>query len=367
MTVTGAMSASADDGRTNVAITIYADGESTAVTTDAETVGEVLDRAEVMLEDNDRVEPSAESEISSDTFTINVYRSRPVVVVDEDGEREKVETAHRSKRRIAEETESFDIYEEDEFSSELITDFLDAQYVGYRVHIDRATPVNLTTSGELSEVRTQAQTVAELFDEKDMEVGEDDVVEPSLDSSIEPGMDISLVRIGYETVTEEVELEPETQEVRDNDMPVGQREVENEGSSGLASITYDIKYEDGEEVRREEISRDVIEEPVTRVVVVGNKTNYDGGPLNEEQMNALGFCESGMDPEAVSPDFGTHRYYGAFQFRVDTWQTVNNEYSLPTDASLAVQKEAVQTLLSRSSIYTQFPACAQQMRRDGIL
>lgn len=362
--VTGVMSVSADSERSTVAITIFADGETYAVTTDAETVGEVLERAEIEVNDKDLVEPSLDRDISSDTFAINVYRSRPVIVVDEDGEREKLKTAYRSKRNIAEAAESFDIYDEDEFSSELITDFLSAEYVGYRVHIERATPVNLITSGEPSEVRTHAETVAELFEDKGLEIGDDDVVEPGLDVAIESGMDIKLVRIGYETITEEVELEPETEEIRDNDMPVGQREVENAGSPGLASITYDIKYEDGEEVRREEINRDVIEEPVTRVVVVGNKTNYDGGPLNEEQMNALGFCESGMTADRNTGN----GFYGAFQFLPATWRSVHDgPYNMPHEAPLAVQKEAVQTLLSRSSIYTQFPACAQQMRRDGIL
>ena len=362
--VTGVVSVSADSERSTVAITIFADGETYAVTTDAETVGEVLERAEIEVNDKDLVEPSLDRDISSDTFAVNVYRSRPVIVVDEDGGHEKVETAHRSKRNIAQEAESFEIYDEDEFSSELITDFLDAQYVGYRVIVERATPLNLIVSGETSEIRTHAETVADVFEERDIDVEDEDEVDPSLDTAITNDMDIRLTRIGYESVTEEKEIAYDTEEVRDNDMPLGQQEVESEGSPGLASITYDIKYEDGEEVRREEISRNVIEEPVTRVVVVGNQNSYSAD--TEKLLRDLRMCEAGGRYDANTGN----GFYGAYQFMISTWDRVapmvgrsdlvgvRPDQASPADQDFMVIENAK---LSAGGFHSQHPGCSQSL------
>lgn len=261
-----------------MAVTVFADGESRAITTNADTVEEVLNRADIPVDNQDLVEPSLDSDVSSDTFNINVYRARPVLLQDENGDSEQIMTGERDKRSIAEQAEDIDVYEEDELEINLITDFVNTDYIGYEVLIERSTPVNLIVSGQEQTVRTHAETVAELFEEREMEVGDDDDVEPGLNQSITADMQIVLSRVGYETVTEEVEIEPSVEEIRDNDMPMGEEEVEAEGRPGIAEVTYDVKYKDGEEVRREEIDREVLEEPQDRVVVVGNHTeDYDSG------------------------------------------------------------------------------------------
>jgi len=77
------------------------------------------------------------------------------------------------------------------------------------------------------------------------------------------------------------------------------------------------------------------------------------GPLTEEQLTFLGNCEAG--------------YYGAFQFAAGTWNSMNTGYERADLAPLEVQKEAVQRLLARSSIFTQFPACARNMLVAGLI
>lgn len=90
---------------------------------------------------------------------------------------------------------------------------------------------------------------------------------------------------------------------------------------------------------------------------------YTGGPLSEEQITFLGTCEAGMDP-AKNTGNG---YYGAFQFSYGTWKSMETGYERADLAPLEVQKAAVQRLLSRSSIFTQFPGCAKKMRSLGLI
>lgn len=93
------------------------------------------------------------------------------------------------------------------------------------------------------------------------------------------------------------------------------------------------------------------------------QTAYAGGPLNEAQITYLGNCEAGMDP-AKNTGNG---YYGAFQFSYGTWKSMGTAYERADMAPLDVQKDAVQRLLSRSSIFTQFPGCAKKMRALGMI
>lgn len=90
---------------------------------------------------------------------------------------------------------------------------------------------------------------------------------------------------------------------------------------------------------------------------------YTGGPLTEEQLTFLGTCEAGMNPTRNSGN----GYYGAFQFSYGTWKSMETGYERADMAPLEVQKAAVQKLLSRSSIFHQFPGCAKKMRSLGII
>jgi hypothetical protein len=93
------------------------------------------------------------------------------------------------------------------------------------------------------------------------------------------------------------------------------------------------------------------------------EVEYVGGPLSEAQITYLGQCEAGMDPTKNTGN----GYYGAFQFSYGTWKSMNTGYERADLAPLHVQKDAVQRLVQRSSIHTQFPGCASKMRSNGLL
>lgn len=90
---------------------------------------------------------------------------------------------------------------------------------------------------------------------------------------------------------------------------------------------------------------------------------YTGGPLSEAQITFLGNCEAGMNPTRNSGN----GYYGAFQFSYGTWKRMNTGYERADLAPLDVQKDAVQRLVQRSSIYHQFPGCSAKMHAAGLL
>jgi hypothetical protein len=85
--------------------------------------------------------------------------------------------------------------------------------------------------------------------------------------------------------------------------------------------------------------------------------------LTEEQITFLGMCESGMTATRNSGN----GFYGAFQFSSGTWNNMGTGYARADLAPLEVQKDAVQRLLQRSSIWTQFPGCSAKMRASGLI
>lgn len=111
------------------------------------------------------------------------------------------------------------------------------------------------------------------------------------------------------------------------------------------------------------VSAEFVPPTVPQTTLSPAPVTYSGGPLNEAQITYLGQCEAGMDP-AKNTGNG---YYGAFQFSYGTWQSMNTGYERADLAPIEVQKDAVQRLVARSSIYSQFPGCARKMQANGLL
>ena len=93
------------------------------------------------------------------------------------------------------------------------------------------------------------------------------------------------------------------------------------------------------------------------------QANATPNSLNDNQINFLGNCESGMTAARNSGN----GFYGAFQFSYGTWNSMGTGYERADLAPLDVQIAAVQRLVARSSVFGQFPGCSFRMRAAGLL
>lgn len=362
--ITQTVWASPSDSRSGQHILrIYDDGTEKGILTEANTLREALEAADISLEANDITEPNLDSELVAASYDVNIYRSRPVTVIDGDTVT-KVMTPYHTPKQIAQQAE-IELRPEDNTRIEHGSDVV-LEGALERMVIERAHQVTLVFYGETTTLYTHLATVGELLDERDITPGPQDTLSVDRETPIRAGLKIELWRNGTQTVTVDEPIKFGTREVRDADKPAGYREVQTEGRDGERKVTYEIEMRNGKEVDRKEVNSVTTKEPVQRVVVVGAQFTYTGGPLNEAQINALGMCESRMTPTTNTGN----GFYGAFQFMPSTWRNVAPApYNavLPHEAPLDAQKQAVQNLLSRSSIYTQFPGCARKMQAQGIL
>lgn len=243
------------------------DKKQETVPTRAKNVGEFLDRVGVTLNEGDVVEPSQETEILDEKFRVNVYRARPVVVVD--GARKTFAFSAATTPRSVASQAGVEVYPEDKLESKMETDFVRDGTIGEKVVIDRATPTNLNLYGTPIPIRTHAETVGELLTEKKIELGEGDSVQPAAETPITPQLQIFVTRSGTQIVTVEEAIPMEVQTVQDASLSFGATAIRQKGAPGKRVVTYQIELTNGQETGRKEIQSIVAQEPVKQIVARG--------------------------------------------------------------------------------------------------
>jgi len=255
-------------------VTVYHDDVEQTIVTDAHTVGEALQRAHVTLNKNDTVEPSADTVLVAPGYSVNIYRARPVLVVD-GVHRETVMTAHTSAREIAQ-VAGAQLYDEDTTTTERIDNFISDGAVGLKMTIHRATPMNLVLYGQSNQIRTQAKTVGELMAQKHIVLSAQDGASLPPNTPITSGMTLDIWRNGAQTTTVTEDVPFTTKQIRDADKPIGYKQVQDPGITGKKVVTYQIEMKNGVEVSRSVIQSVVTQDPKEQTEVIGVKPNGSG-------------------------------------------------------------------------------------------
>ena len=339
-------------------VTIYDNGIEQTVITKATTVQEALGDAGVQLEAADSVEPALDTELVAKNYQLNVYRARPVLIVDGE-KRISVMTAAQSPRQIVSSAGGV-LYDEDTAAFSRIDSVTSDGGAGLRLVVDRATVFQFTLYGKTSEARSQAATVGDMLAEKKVVLGPDDGVSVPASTPLVAGMSVSVWRNGKQTVTVEESIAKPVEEVKDTEREIGYRAVKTPGADGKKQVTYEIEMRDGVEVARTVIAAVTTLEPVKEVVTVGAKNNYSSS-LNEWLL-ALRTCEAGGRYNANTGN----GFYGAYQFMISTWDRiapkvgrpdlvgVRPDLASPADQDMMI---VANTKLSSGGLATQNPGC----------
>lgn len=333
------------------AITIHDGEESLTVTTKATTVGEVLERADINLSENDMVEPSPDTPLLSPAYTVNVYRARPVTIIDGTS-RTQLMSPYQSARSIVDNAD-MELHEEDIVSKQRIDNFLSEGGPGLKVELDRAAKITLVLYGEQAEVRTQATTVGELLEEKGIMLGPKDGISKPEETPIREGMMLDVYRDGVQTETKELPVPFKTRIIQDANREVGYREIKEPGKKGKKVVTYQIELKNGKEVGRKVIQSVVTEQPKQQVEIVGAKPSFGGDFA--EALAKLRSCEGSYDSwNPAGP------YYGAYQFDQGTWAGAAPPGAEYGNATPAQQDQAARNLYERRG-WQPWPVCGAEL------
>lgn len=266
-------------------ITIYDDASEKTILSMGDTVADALAQAEIEVDPADIVEPALDSQLIASSYSVNIYRAKPVIVVDGNYEA-RVVTAAQTGKTIAQ-AASLSLYDEDLTEISRESDILASDGAIMRVQVVRAVPVKLVLYGQMAQIRTQADTVGDFLAEKGLVITADDYVIPSVEAPITAGMEIRIWREGVNTVTVDEEVDFPIETIQDNDQPVGYRKVQTAGVKGKRTVTYQIEFQGGVEVGRTEIQSITITEAKAQVEIVGTKVILPPGS-HEDWMAAAG-------------------------------------------------------------------------------
>lgn len=269
-------------------VIIHHDKIEQTVPTSAKTVGEMLARAHVTLNDGDVVEPVASTPIVQDNFRVNVYRAVPVTIVD-GTTKTFVYSAATTPRSIAHQA-NIAVYPEDSLQLLPADNFITEDSIGERVVINRATPINMNLYGAPVLLRTHAATVGALLKEKNIVLHNGDTVEPAMNTALTSGIQVFVIHKGTKIVTVSVPIPMPVQTIEDDSLTFGTTAIRQQGSPGTKVITYQVQLQNGQEVGRTEIQEIVSQQPVTQIIARGKAVQI---PSDKQAVMALAGISSG--------------------------------------------------------------------------
>lgn len=311
-------------------VSLNYDNQSKTYATDAATVGEVLSRAGISLNQGDVSQPTADYQLGKDPVEITVFRARPVLVIEAD-KSTPILTGLQQPRAIAE-AAGFTVYPEDNLSLEPVTDFVSDRIIGQRVVIQPATPFSVSADGKTSQFRTQAKTVGEAIKAAGISLGAKDTITPDPTSNLQPNAVVVVTRVAEADITTTETLQRPVKNVTDPDLLKGKTQVKSEGSDGHRTVTYHVHYVNGVETSRQQVAVTDQVDPQPEVVATGTKILFAGSieywrpqvdtaaakfGVDSNLMLAIMKCESGGRANANGGG-----YYGLYQYNKSLWHSV---------------------------------------------
>ncbi len=253
-------------------LTVY-DRDNTYVFVSKEkTLGAALKAQDIKLEAHDSVEPSANEELIASNYHVNIYRARPLLIVD-GATRIKTVSPYQTAEQIARSV-GITIYDGD--TTELQPMNVGTDGAGLQLTITRSIPIILDLYGKRTEVRTQARTVGDMLKEKRINLGSNGRVSVPESTRISAGMEIRIWREGKQTNSVDEQIQFATEIVYDADRPIGYRVVQRKGVLGSRSISYQLEIKDGVEISRIEIANIITRHPTAQTEVIGLRNDGTG-------------------------------------------------------------------------------------------
>lgn len=158
------------------------------------------------------------------------------------------------------------------YPEDIVTNFPDSQMnLGSIIRITRATPIKVQDGKKESEYHTWVGSVRELLEEKDIELGLDDKIEPAQDSALTPNMAIAIVRVEITKVTVKETIDFKKTIKDDPTLDKGLTKTVQVGKKGERTKVFEVRRENGEEVSRKLLENKITKEAVEEIVARGTK------------------------------------------------------------------------------------------------
>ncbi|MCL5256642.1 MAG: ubiquitin-like domain-containing protein [Chloroflexi bacterium] len=236
-------------------------GDSATIDSTADTVGRALLAEGIPVYLYDQVTPPTDSR-TQDGMTLTINRAREVTVYD--GDQTAIGYIHA--RTVKDALKEMGLT----YSADDLLDPPASSPITDAIAIRRAQPVKLLADGEVSSFSSTAENVGAMLAGRGVQLGNMDIVTPTLETPLAAGMVVQVVRVA-ERIEQVEESVPFGQvEKPDGDTFEGKSWVQP-GKPGTKLVSYRVILHDGAEVSRQAVDEEVVTAPVDEIKYVGTK------------------------------------------------------------------------------------------------
>ncbi len=166
---------------------------------------------------------------------------------------------------------------------------------GMRISVVRAEPRFVEIGDSIITVLTPSGSTPDILGLAGILPGPDDIVTPGPDEDVPAGGVIRVVRVGFGEEYSEVPLPFQTEYRSDQSLEAGFTRVYRVGVNGITRVSYSVRFEDGVEVKRDEVRRATVKEPVDQIILRGTLTTVSRGGESIRftkafEMSATAYC-----------------------------------------------------------------------------
>ena len=262
-------------------VEIRVDNESFTFTTNETNPIEILNQASVTFDEDDRLDFSNFEAGEGGVIAVDRLNTINVKFAGNVG----TYSVYSDTLKDAFTELGFDILDNPKINYELTAAVTD----GMVVEIKDAPSVTLKADGKTVRYLLTKSTVADILRVANVTLDGDDFVKPALDKAISKNMTINVYRVEYKEATVKEATNFKVEKKKDKSMYEGTQKILKKGVKGEDEVSYKIKYVNGKEDSRQELSRKTLKEPSTQVVKVGTKKSKGASAKSNGVKSKAGF------------------------------------------------------------------------------
>ena len=155
------------------------------------------------------------------------------------------------------------------------------------VEVVRSFPVVVLVDGQELEVVTCPTTLKDIVQRAGIQMGPLDRIDLSPETWVDEPTEVKVVRVEQKEITEKVKLPVPVERTQDQTLVKGIQRTVQAGSPGVEQRKLMVTFEDGQEVKREVISSEIVKPAIKKIVAVGALTSVSRGGTRIEFDRAM--------------------------------------------------------------------------------
>lgn len=240
---------------------INVDGDQVKINTMATEPEEILNIAEITVNDGDVVDCIDENGV----VTVNVTRAFPVYI-ENNGRTNKYMVTGGT---VGELIKNAGVAVSDD--QMVVPDYTAKLKSGLTVKLSEYKTITVSIDGKTNERKVPAGTVADALEYLNIVLSKNDVVNYNLTDEITDGIELTVTRVSYREITTIEKIPFETEETYSDKLEEGKTQVKTKGVDGEYTAVVKETIVDDVVVDTEYISYEVTKEAVNEVVAIGTK------------------------------------------------------------------------------------------------